>query len=1001
MADVECRDTLTALLEAANRIAPTVAVGMTRRADDSHVSFLICDSNGIGHYILADAELVDTLAPEGDRRLQADVTQLNADTRPALEWLLRISCVQGIASVPIVNAGTRGRFWIGLSDVTPLTDAQLVELASIAEREPAPADPAVSRVEADQRHERLDRAAKLLPALLHVLDVREVFDRLSMIAREALPHEVLLLRLFSDDLTRIIVFARSDGGADLGPMIPHPYPPAVIRAWQFRIIDELSTHPATIPRELAARSALRVPIRFDDRVIGGLAFLSLEPRRYTITDVEVGRRLADYVAVGLSHHRLAEEGRRAAALRERTANLQMLDGLLDTLAVVLDVRQVFDRVSAIAQKVLPHDAMSIAESVGDGKRVRILASHGLGNLPEPLEIATPDPWMVTEPWDFRIIDDSHALPQYSESPGRQAGMRSMLFSSIRFEGKFFGGLNFYSRTPGHFVKDDVLVARRITDHVALALSHRRLAEQERLHEELRARTTNLELLDELLTALIDSGELSDVFERLTSIAKKVLPHDASVLMVRLPDGRHARVYASAGFPTSIPRVTEIPHELIDNPDWEHDIFDDLPDLHEPNYMRLADMGFRSLLRVPVLLDNKFAGALVFVSRTRAAFKHGDVLVARRIADRATVTIARERESQASKRADEATARASQLEARVRALTDELDARTGYRRVLGESPQWREVLKQATQVAATETTVLLLGESGTGKEVVARFLHRASARSNGPFIALNCAALPEQLLEAELFGYERGAFTGATQSKPGQLEQAAGGTLFLDEVGEMAPSAQAKFLRVLQEREFQRLGGTRVLRTDARIVAATNRDLQRAIANGQFREDLYYRLNVFAIRLPALRDRRDDVLPLSEAFLKEIGRGLGRPPAGISRDARQLLINYHWPGNVRELRNILERAAILCDGGLVAAEHLAITPLPVAAPAPRRVEAAPAPVPEPPVRSAPAPPGDLQSMERTMIEQALQSARFNRSKAAKALGLTRHQLYLRMRKYGFE
>src|SRR5262249_6859026 len=158
---------------------------------------------------------------------------------------------------------------------------------------------------------------------------------------------------------------------------------------------------------------------------------------------------------------------------------------------------------------------------------------------------------------------------------------------------------------------------------------------------------------------------------------------------------------------------------------------------------------------------------------------------------------------------------------------------------------------------------------------------------------------------ELFGYERGAYTGATQSKPGQLEQAAGGTLFLDEVAEMSLAAQAKFLRVLQEREFQRLGGTRVLRTDARIVAATDRDLPRAIAQGQFREDLYYRLNVFAIGLPALRERRDDILPLSDAFVVEIGRGIGNPPAGISRDARQLLLEYGWPGNVRELRNILE------------------------------------------------------------------------------------------------
>jgi len=306
------------------------------------------------------------------------------------------------------------------------------------------------------------------------------------------------------------------------------------------------------------------------------------------------------------------------------------------------------------------------------------------------------------------------------------------------------------------------------------------------------------------------------------------------------------------------------------------------------------------------------------------------------------------------------------------------------------------LTQATQVAATETTALLLGESGTGKEVVARFIHRASPRKNGPFVALNCAALPEHLLEAELFGYERGAFTGAVSSKPGQLEQASGGTLLLDEVGEMSLPAQAKFLRVLQEREFQRLGGTRLLKTDTRIIAATNRDLQQAIQLGQFREDLFYRLNVFAIQLPPLRERREDVLALSEAFLGEIGRSIGRPPAGISRDARDRLIEYHWPGNVRELRNILERAAILCEGGLITTSHLTLTP-PISAPPVAR------PAPQARVETVDVPPasGDLHSMERAMIEEALKEARFNKSKAAKKLGLTRTQLYVRLRRHGLE
>jgi transcriptional regulator with PAS, ATPase and Fis domain len=333
---------------------------------------------------------------------------------------------------------------------------------------------------------------------------------------------------------------------------------------------------------------------------------------------------------------------------------------------------------------------------------------------------------------------------------------------------------------------------------------------------------------------------------------------------------------------------------------------------------------------------------------------------------------------------------------VRSLSDELAAVSGFHRVVGESSTWRTVLRQATQVASTDTTVLLQGESGTGKEVVARFLHRGSPRQQGPFVAINCAALPEQLLESELFGYERGAFTGATQSKPGQIELAAGGTLFLDEVAEMSPSAQAKFLRVLQEREFQRLGGTKKLRADVRVVAATNRDLAQAIERGTFREDLFYRLNVFGITLPPLRDRADDILPLSDAFLKDIGRGIGRPPAGISREARDALLAYAWPGNVRELRNVLERAAILCQGGLILAEHLGL----------RDHTPAPAPTPEPApavaavVADAPAS-MELKSMERSMIERALQDARYNKSKAAKLLGLTRTQLYVRLRKYGLE
>ena len=237
---------------------------------------------------------------------------------------------------------------------------------------------------------------------------------------------------------------------------------------------------------------------------------------------------------------------------------------------------------------------------------------------------------------------------------------------------------------------------------------------------------------------------------------------------------------------------------------------------------------------------------------------------------------------------------------------------------GLSHAWRDVIRRATQVAATEATTCLQGESGTGKEVIARFIHQRSPRWRGPFIAINCAALPEQLLESELFGFERGAFTGAQQAKPGQIELAAGGVLFLDEVTEMTPAAQAKFLRVLQEREFLRLGGTRPVRVNVRVIAATNRNLDEAVAQGDFRADLYYRLNVFDIRIPPLRERRDDILPLAAGFLREFAGA-----AELTPEAMEALRRHEWPGNVRELRNVLERALIMCDGPFIDAEHLGL------------------------------------------------------------------------------
>ena len=276
------------------------------------------------------------------------------------------------------------------------------------------------------------------------------------------------------------------------------------------------------------------------------------------------------------------------------------------------------------------------------------------------------------------------------------------------------------------------------------------------------------------------------------------------------------------------------------------------------------------------LGSDVFGSLFFLAREPERFSEADLDFARRVADHLALALSHQRLAEAARRDAAARETAARLEAQVATLTRELEARTGHRRVVGHSRQWKDVLAHAARVAQTETTVLLTGESGTGKEVIARFIHHGSRREHGPFVAINCAALPDQLLESELFGHERGAFTGAVAAKPGRIEQANGGVLFLDEVGEMAPTVQAKLLRVLEEREFQRLGSTRLQHADIRVIAATNRDLHAAMQRGEFREDLYYRLGVFEIALPPLRERADDILELADIV-----------PRGDRRDGRHV------------------------------------------------------------------------------------------------------------------
>jgi Nif-specific regulatory protein len=270
---------------------------------------------------------------------------------------------------------------------------------------------------------------------------------------------------------------------------------------------------------------------------------------------------------------------------------------------------------------------------------------------------------------------------------------------------------------------------------------------------------------------------------------------------------------------------------------------------------------------------------------------------------------------------EAVLRRQELENENLRLRHELEDRFRPENIIGNSGTMRDVYSQIHQVSGGDTTVLIRGESGTGKELVAHAIHYASPRSEGPFIKINCAALNENLLESELFGHEKGAFTGAIQSRKGRIEEADGGTLFLDEIGDFSPMTQVKLLRVLQERQFERVGSNRTIRTNARIIAATNRDLEKAVNEQSFRQDLYYRINVFPIFLPPLRDRKDDILLLTDFFVEQYSKKMNKDVRRISTPAINMMVAYHWPGNVRELENCIERAVLLSTDGVIHGHHL--------------------------------------------------------------------------------
>jgi len=555
-----------------------------------------------------------------------------------------------------------------------------------------------------------------------------------------------------------------------------------------------------------------------------------------------------------------------------------------------------------------------------------------------------------------------------------------------------GSLAIAASAPATYTEFHATTARRIAEMLGPLVENMVLLQKE------RDRRRRMAVLPEVSRVIAGSLDVGNIFQELGAAVRTVLDFD---LMLVRPIG------ASGTLQRSMLLVGDMPADLQPERRLEDYSFgarlaakeivllgDARRELDQsfPGDRAALERGVRSVIVAPLVFGDTLGGVLAFAKHDPDWFDEGDAEVVSGIAAQVVVALQHQRLSEEQQRVAAAEQHSRWLERRVERLRGALAERYGFDSIMGRSGAIREALDQAALVAGQETTVLLTGESGTGKELVARAIHYASRRSDGPFVAVNCAALPETLAESELFGHERGAFTGADRLKRGRFEVAAGGTLFLDEIGDLTPSVQAKLLRVLQERQYERIGGTTSLRADVRLVTATNRDLEHLVETGTFRADLYYRLAVFGIHLPALREREGDVLVLAEYFLRTLGERMGRRKSHLSDQARQLLLAHTWPGNIRELQNAIERALIAADGRVISPVHLGIAehgPLATGLSARAPIVAGSVPTDQP-----------LVEVEKQAVAEALRHAKGNKTRAAAALGLSRGSFYRRLERFGF-
>ncbi len=595
------------------------------------------------------------------------------------------------------------------------------------------------------------------------------------------------------------------------------------------------------------------------------------------------------------------------------------EGIIDRLAADLptniDLERFLNVVVSEIGRMLHADRCDLLQ-ITDRKELRI--SHEWrsdDSVPSSVGTAIPiDPQKLGEKFDISkpisINDTSNATDPTLKFFAKALETRSLLIIPILFNGGVAGLLGLHdTKKPRQWLEEEISFLQSIARQLAIGYQYTSLF----VTQQQETRRTNALL--EIANTLNSHSDFSEVSARVLERAIELVGADYSALGVLDQDGQRISLaslkMAEGVKPKKMLQMVEEHGKSLNVETFSaiHDMIRDgktvqLSDAQLPLALRIifnTQLGGKTALVAPVRVGGQTFGLLGFVWSREKSFETHDVALVEGIADQIGTALERD-----------------QLSAEVMRLKSELYQRS---EIVGQAPPIRRAIELALNVADTTTTVLIQGESGTGKELLANLIHFNSGREKKPYIKVNCGAIPETLLESELFGHEKGAFTDAREQRRGRFEEAQGGTLFLDEIGEMSMQAQVRLLRVLQDGEFTRIGGNNVVRSDARVIAASNIDLEKAIEEGRFRKDLYYRLSVFPVTLPPLRGRAEDIHPLVFHFLERYKEKTGRFVSGISKEALRALINYSWPGNVRELENAIERAVIIASGRQIELEDL--------------------------------------------------------------------------------